>query len=67
MLSSISKERGASVVPGRVFYLDSRSDNSFRLSFAAVNDDKIEEGIKIIADSYKDIKNLNSGNLFPYL
>lgn len=67
MLSSITKQRGASIVPGRVFYLDSRDDNYFRLSYAAVDDDKIEEGIKIIKNSYMDLKNLNSGNLFPYL
>ncbi|KMT21249.1 PLP-dependent aminotransferase family protein [Clostridium cylindrosporum] len=67
MLGSIIKQRGASVVPGRVFYLDNREDTHFRLSFAAVEDDKIEEGIKIIRNAYMDLKNLNSGNLFPYL
>lgn len=67
MLSSVIKQRGASVVPGRVFYLDNREDTYFRVSFAAVDNDKIEEGIKIIRDSYMDLKNLNSGNLFPFL
>lgn len=67
MLSSIIKQRGASVVPGSVFYLDNRNDKHFRLSFAAVDDEKIEEGIEIIKNSYMDLKNFNSGNLFPYL
>lgn len=67
MLSSIVKQRGASIVPGSVFYLDNRNDTHFRLSYAAVEDEKIEEGIEIIRDSYIDLKNLNSGNLFPYL
>lgn len=67
ILSSIVRERKVSVVPGRTFYLDYRNDNYFRLSFAAVEDEKIEKGIEIIKNSYFDLKNLNSGNLFTYL
>ncbi len=55
------KKRGVSILPGNVFYPDGAKDNRIRISFAAVTEEEIRVGIKILNDtimSFKAVKNL---------
>lgn len=49
-------ENGVNLVPGNVFYLDNVKNNFIRLSFGAINNEELLQGINII-------KNVLSGNL----
>ncbi|MFL5927115.1 MAG: PLP-dependent aminotransferase family protein [Gaiellaceae bacterium] len=44
-------ERGVGVVPGPLFFPDGRGDESIRLSFSAVPEEQIDEGIARLADA----------------
>lgn len=56
ILSSAAKQKGLLISPGRIFYMDERDTEYFRLSFAAADEEKIKEGIKILKEAYYDIK-----------
>lgn len=49
-------ENGVNLVPGNVFYLENVKNNFIRLSFGAINNEELLQGINII-------KNVLSGNL----
>lgn len=51
-----AKKKGISIAPGRAFYLDSRSSNNFRLSFAQTDYDEITKGINILKEIFDEIK-----------
>ncbi|QCX34237.1 PLP-dependent aminotransferase family protein [Caloramator sp. E03] len=57
ILSSLAKEKGLLISPGRIFYMDERDTEYFRISFACADEEKIEEAIKILKESYYDVKN----------
>lgn len=44
-------ERGVAFTPGRAFFLDGSGDETLRLSFSAVPADRIEEGVRRLADT----------------
>jgi 2-aminoadipate transaminase len=44
-------ERGVGVVPGTLFFPDGRGDESIRLSFSAVAEDQIDEGVARLGDA----------------
>jgi 2-aminoadipate transaminase len=44
-------ERGVGVVPGTLFFPDGRGDESIRLSFSAVPEEQIDEGVARLADA----------------
>lgn len=67
MFCNMTKQRGALIAPGSVFYLDGRSSNSFRISFAGVDIDEITKGIEIMKKSYDNLKNMNIDNILPFV
>jgi DNA-binding transcriptional MocR family regulator len=67
MFCNITKQNGAPIAPGCVFYLDGRGSNSFRLSFAGADVDEITRGVEIMKKSYDNLKNLRVDNIFPFL
>jgi DNA-binding transcriptional MocR family regulator len=48
-------KRGAAFVIGSAFDPDGTKNNSFRLAFSHTPEERIEEGIKIIADAIRDV------------
>ncbi len=40
-------------VPGNAFYVDGKGENTFRLNFSNSNEEKIETGIKKLAETIK--------------
>lgn len=66
-LCNAVKQKGATMAPGSVFYLDGRSSNSFRMSFAGVDEQEIAKGIEIIKATYLGIKNQSYDNIFPFV
>ena len=44
-------ERGVGVVPGTLFFPDGRGDESIRLSFSAVAEEQIDEGVARLGDA----------------
>ncbi|SKA79531.1 DNA-binding transcriptional regulator, MocR family, contains an aminotransferase domain [Caloramator quimbayensis] len=57
ILASVAKQRGLLISPGKVFYIDGRDTEYFRLSFASADEGKIKEGIEILKEAYDDVKN----------
>ncbi len=53
------KKRGVSVLPGNVFYPDTVNNKRIRISFAAVTQEEIKVGIKILADTVASFKEVN--------
>ncbi len=53
LLSAIDK--GINFLPGPLFDIDQRFIKSFRLSWAWANEEQIEEGIEILADTIKEM------------
>ncbi|WP_028855123.1 PLP-dependent aminotransferase family protein [Psychrilyobacter atlanticus] len=49
------KERGVNVLPGNVFFYKKTSSNKIRISFAAVSEDEIILGFKIIEETIYEI------------
>ncbi len=45
-----AKERGVEFLPGRSCYVDDRGANELRLSYSFVQDNEIDDGIRIIAE-----------------
>lgn len=66
MLSSAAKQKGVLIAPGRVFYIDGRQSNYFRLSFASAGNDDIKKGIRILKDAYYELKGMQEG-INPHL
>ena len=63
------KNRGVSILPGSVFYPENANINRIRISFAAVTEDQIKMGIKILNDTilyFKNFKN-SSDNFTPII
>jgi len=63
------KKRGVSILPGNVFYPESAKDKRIRISFAAVTEEEIKIGIKILSDtvvSFKEVKN-SSDDFMPII
>lgn len=58
-LYSELKKRGVSVLPGNVFYPDSVNNRRIRISFAAVTQEEIKVGIKILTDTVISFKEVN--------
>ncbi|SEF54307.1 DNA-binding transcriptional regulator, MocR family, contains an aminotransferase domain [Caloramator fervidus] len=56
ILAYFAKKNGVILAPGNVFYLDSRSSNNIRLSFAQTKIDEIKEGIRILKECYEKNK-----------
>ncbi|GLI57160.1 aminotransferase class I [Propionigenium maris DSM 9537] len=56
------KKRGVSILPGNVFYPDGAKDNRIRISFAAVTEDEIKIGIKILNDTVMSFKKINNSS-----
>lgn len=56
ILASEAKQKGLLISPGKVFYIDGRDTEYFRLSFASADEGKIKEGIKILKEAYDDVK-----------
>lgn len=67
MLYSAARSKGVLITPGRVFYLDDRDTNFFRISYAGVEDNEINDGFKILKSAYEDIKNMNIESTLPFL
>jgi DNA-binding transcriptional MocR family regulator len=67
ILGSAAKQNGLLIAPGRIFYLDNRQTNHFRISFAGAELDKISEGIKLLNDSYMNIREIGSTNVLPFM
>jgi len=44
-------ELGVGVVPGTLFFADGRGDESIRLSFSAVPEEQIDEGVDRLAEA----------------
>ena len=44
-------ERGVGIVPGTLFFPDGRGDESIRLSYSAVPEEQIDEGVARLADA----------------
>lgn len=67
VLGSEAKKRGTLIAPGRLFYLDERENNCFRISYAGIEEDEILKGLKILNSVYMDLKNMNSNSILPFL
>lgn len=67
ILGSAANKRGVSIAPGRLFYLDDRESNYFRISYAGIEDLEIEKGLEILKNTYMDLKNMDSNNILPFL
>ncbi|WP_201769278.1 aminotransferase class I/II-fold pyridoxal phosphate-dependent enzyme [Fervidicella metallireducens] len=67
VLSSMARQRGVLIAPGKLFYLDERDSNYFRLSFAGVECEEIAQGIKLLKEAYADLKNVNINSIVPFL
>ena len=53
----LCKKNGVSFLPGALFYWDKRVDLKFRLSFAGLERNKIEQGLNIIENTIKNLNN----------
>lgn len=67
ILGSAAKQNGLLIAPGRVFYLDNRKTNYFRISFAGAELEKIPEGVELLKNSYMGIKNIGEANVLPFM
>lgn len=50
------RKKSVSILPGSAFFIENNQNNSFRLSFAQVDNDEILEGISRMAQVIEDIK-----------
>ena len=48
-LQKVTLEEGVNIAPGRVFYVSEEASNKIRLSIAAVEEEEIQRGIKILS------------------
>jgi len=53
------KHKEIAIVPGDMFYYSDRKSNAIRLSIAAVHEDEIEDGIKLLCDYLRDFLCIN--------
>ena len=63
------KKHGVSILPGDVFYPEDPNDRRIRISFAAVNQEEIRRGIKILSNtimSFKEVKH-SSNDFMPII
>lgn len=67
MYSNMTKQNGAPIASGSVFFLDGRRSNNFRISFAGAEIDEITRGIEIIKKSYYNLKNMEVENILPFV
>ncbi|RLE79858.1 MAG: aminotransferase, partial [Thermoprotei archaeon] len=49
-----AKQKKVAYVPGRSFFVDGSGWNTMRLNFTFVNEEKIEEGIRRLAELIKE-------------
>ena len=65
----VAADRGVVFSPGNLFSIDQKPSNFFRLSFAAVNEQEISLGIKLLANSARKFLNDShkSSNYSPLL
>lgn len=54
-LFELSIKRNVAFVPGSPFYANGGGDNTMRLNYSCTNEEKIEEGIKRLADALKEL------------
>jgi 2-aminoadipate transaminase len=54
-LLKIAVERGVVFIPGESFHIREGGNNTLRLSFSRYTPDLIDEGIRRLADSIKDM------------
>ena len=52
---NIAVKNGAAFVVGKAFDPEGKKNNAMRLAFSHTAEEKIEEGIKIIADAVKQV------------
>jgi DNA-binding transcriptional MocR family regulator len=67
ILSSIAKQKGVLIAPGRVFYFDDRQNNYFRISFAGTELDEISQGVELLRQAYLDFRNKNESSILPFM
>ncbi len=48
-------ERGVAIIPGPKMDIDHRFVNAFRLSYGSIREDRIEEGIELLAGAVEDL------------
>jgi DNA-binding transcriptional MocR family regulator len=57
-----------SIVPGKVFFIDENTNNNYiRLSFGAVNNDEIVEGIKILENIFTILSKEDNSKYLPFI
>ncbi|MHC4489045.1 MAG: PLP-dependent aminotransferase family protein, partial [Planctomycetota bacterium] len=49
------KEENVAFVPGNAFYVDGGGNNTLRLNFSNSDEERIEEGIKLLAKVIKKL------------
>jgi 2-aminoadipate transaminase len=54
-LFDLAKEENVAFVPGNAFYVDGGGDNTLRLNFSNSDEEKIEEGIRLLAEVVKKL------------
>ena len=56
MLSTKIATKGVLIEPGKNFFAPpNQPENYYRLAFSSINEEKIEDGIKILADNIKKL------------
>lgn len=55
ILYAAAREKGVLITPGRIFYLDDRSTNYFRISYAGVESEEIYKGLEILKSAYEGV------------
>jgi len=69
-LSTLAAKRQVNLLPGHIFFPTQHTDQYFRLSFAAIAESRIEEGMKILAQIIKyelPLHNQNNQNQHNYM
>lgn len=57
ILSSAAKQKGVLISPGKIFYIDGRDTQYFRISFAGTDTLHIKKGIEILKEAYEEVRN----------
>ena len=61
-------KKGLAIVPGKVFFTDTKNSERFiRLSFSAVHEEEIKQGLKILKDIITDKKEQPKERYVPFL
>ncbi|MDF2672651.1 MAG: GntR family transcriptional regulator [Clostridiales bacterium] len=67
ILYAAAMDMGVLITPGRIFYIDDRESNYFRISYAGVQENEILSGLEMLKSAYDSIKDMNVKNILPYL